>query len=166
MKQALKLHLLWSAKHRKAIKKQFTRWKRQPPRSLDENFQAAHDAVFETIDCLDCAHCCKTTSPIFKERDIQRIAKSQRMSISRFSQQYLKRDDDGDWVLKTAPCSFLETDTNACSIYEVRPQACREYPHTDRKNMAGILNLTERNAHLCPAVSSIVQRMIDHTDNG
>jgi len=85
--------------------------------------------------------------------------------MSRFSQQYLKRDDDGDWVLKTSPCSFLEADTNACSIYEVRPQACREYPHTNRKNMAGILSLTERNAHLCPAVSSIVQMMVNRSDN-
>ncbi|MDA7743072.1 YkgJ family cysteine cluster protein [Flavobacteriales bacterium] len=157
--------MLWSAKHRKAIKKQFIRWKKQPPKTLDQDFQENHDAVFETVDCLACGHCCKTTSPIFKERDIQRIAKAQRMSISRFSQQYLKRDDEGDWVLKSAPCAFLEEDTNACSIYDVRPQACREYPHTDRKNMAGILNLTEQNAHLCPAVSSIVQRMMDLTEN-
>jgi len=165
LKPELKLHLLWSAKHRKAIKKQFIRWKKQPPKTLDQDFQENHDAVFETVDCLACGHCCKTTSPIFKERDIQRIAKAQRMSISRFSQQYLKRDDEGDWVLKSAPCVFLEADTNACSIYDVRPQACREYPHTDRKNMAGILNLTEQNAHLCPAVSSIVQRMMDLTEN-
>ena len=165
MKPELKLHLLWSAKHRKAIKKQFIRWKKKPPKTLDQDFQENHDAVFETVDCLACGHCCKTTSPIFKERDIQRIAKAQRMSISRFSQQYLKRDDEGDWVLKSAPCAFLEADTNACSIYDVRPQACREYPHTDRKNMAGILNLTEQNAHLCPAVSSIVQRMMDLTEN-
>jgi Fe-S-cluster containining protein len=26
-------------------------------------------------------------------------------------------------------------DDNKCSIYEVRPKACREYPHTDRKNL-------------------------------
>jgi Fe-S-cluster containining protein len=162
----LKLHVLWSAKHRKAIKKQFARWRRQPPKSLDLDFHAAHEAVFENMDCLDCGHCCKTTSPIFKERDIQRIARSQRMSISKFSQQYLKRDDEGDWVLQSAPCSFLEPETNACSIYDVRPQACREYPHTDRKNMAGILHLTERNTHLCPAVSSIVQRIMDDADNG
>jgi uncharacterized protein len=165
LKPELQQNLLWSAKHRKDIKKQFLRWKKQPPKGLDEQFESTHDAVFETVDCLTCAHCCKTTSPIFKERDIRRIAKAQRMSISQFSRQYLKRDDEGDWVLQSSPCSFLESETNACSIYDVRPQACREYPHTNRKNMAGILNLTEQNAHLCPAVSSIVQKMMEAADS-
>jgi hypothetical protein len=31
--------------------------------------------------------------------------------------------------------------------------------------MAGILNLTEQNAHLCPAVSSIVQKMMEGADS-
>jgi hypothetical protein len=161
LKPELHLQLLWSAKNRKAIQQQFKRWRNKPPKALDENFHTAHDAVFEAVDCLDCGHCCKTTSPIFKERDIQRIAKSKKMSISRFSHHYLRRDEDGDWVLKSSPCSFLDMNTNACSIYDVRPQACREFPHTNRKNMAGILNLTEQNTHLCPAVSTMVQKMLE-----
>ncbi len=35
-----------------------------------------------------------------------------------------------------SPCPFLGDD-NYCSVYEARPKACREYPHTDRKNGAG-----------------------------
>ncbi|MEZ5067203.1 MAG: YkgJ family cysteine cluster protein [Bacteroidia bacterium] len=37
-------------------------------------------------------------------------------------------------VLKKSPCPFL-LDDNHCSIYSIRPQACREYPHTIRKNI-------------------------------
>ena len=40
--------------------------------------------------------------------------------------------------LQSAPCAFLEEETNACKIYSERPQACREFPHTDRKNMREI----------------------------
>jgi Fe-S-cluster containining protein len=67
-------------------------------------------------------------------------------------------DEEGDWVLKTAPCHFLQDD-NKCAIYEVRPLACREYPHTDRKNMQQILNLTLKNTLICPAVSRIFEGM-------
>lgn len=82
------------------------------------------------------------------------------MKVSDFSNRYLQRDEDGDWILQSAPCSFLDLETNACSIYEVRPQACREFPHTDRKNMREILGITEQNAHLCPAVSKTVQAIL------
>ena len=37
------------------------------------------EEVFEVIDCLKCAKCCKTTSPIFRDVDIKRISKKQRM---------------------------------------------------------------------------------------
>ena len=83
------------------------------------------------------------------------------MKEGTFCQEFLQRDDEGDWVLKTAPCTFLELDTNACSIYEIRPEACREFPHTNRKNMRQILGITEQNAHLCPAVSRMVERMME-----
>jgi Fe-S-cluster containining protein len=63
-------------------------------------------------------------------------------------------DSDGDWVLKTAPCAFLQED-NTCFIYDIRPQACREYPHTNRKRMTQILELTRANMEVCPAVSRI-----------
>ncbi|MFN2424681.1 MAG: YkgJ family cysteine cluster protein, partial [Cryomorphaceae bacterium] len=39
------------------------------------------------------------------------------------------------------------------------PKACREYPHTDRRNMQEILDLTLKNAAVCPAVFEILERM-------
>ena len=82
---------------------------------------------------------------------IERISKSLRMKIGAFSQKYLKMDDEGDWVLQKSPCSFLDEATNSCTIYDVRPQACVEYPHTDRKQMSGILAITEENAPRLPS---------------
>jgi hypothetical protein len=67
-------------------------------------------------------------------------------------------DEDKDAVLKHAPCAFLGTD-NYCSIYESRPNACREYPHTDRKKMHQILDLTMKNTLVCPAVLEITERL-------
>jgi Fe-S-cluster containining protein len=43
-------------------------------------------------------------------------------------------------------------------IYEVRPKACREFPHTDRKKFQQISDLTLKNIPICPA-AFIVEEM-------
>jgi Fe-S-cluster containining protein len=48
---------------------------------------------------------------------------------------------------------------NECTIYDDRPKACREFPHTDRPKQAQILELTERNAEVCPAVVHIAEKL-------
>jgi hypothetical protein len=125
---------------------------------LDNTIHALHEKEFKTRNCLECANCCKTTSPIFRDIDIKRIAKHLRIKESEFINHYLKFDEDQDWVLKTSPCTFLETD-NKCNIYEVRPLACREYPHTNRKNNYQIADLTLLNTTVCPAVANIVNEI-------
>lgn len=134
------------------------RLKRQTPRDLDAVVHELHDTVFARTNCLDCANCCKTTGPLWTERDKDRVAKRLRLKTADFEARYLRLDEDGDWVLRQLPCPFLESD-NACSIYEDRPKACREYPHTDRVKQAQILDLTAKNALICPAVGEIVARM-------
>lgn len=145
--------------NRQEVDSFFRKMKQKKPKDLDAKFHQLHDEVFNEIDCLQCANCCSTTSPIFRDIDIERISKKFKLSTGDFESQYLKIDEDGDKVLQSSPCSFLEAD-NKCFIYDVRPQACREYPHTDRKRMYQILNLTQKNMEICPAVSRIVQRML------
>ncbi|MCU0468506.1 MAG: YkgJ family cysteine cluster protein [Arcicella sp.] len=139
-------------------KKFFERLKNKKVKNLDQAFHTQHDKVFEKIDCLNCANCCKTTSPIFTDIDIDRIAKHLRIRPAELIRQHLHLDSDGDYVLNSSPCTFLGAD-NYCAIYEVRPKACREYPHTDRKNMAGILPLTLENTRVCPAVFEVVEQL-------
>ncbi|HVD99288.1 MAG TPA: YkgJ family cysteine cluster protein [Cytophagaceae bacterium] len=139
-------------------KKLFAKLKKTKPKNLDETFERLHDEAFETIDCLQCANCCKTTSPIFTLRDIERLAKHFKIKTSQFIDQYLHLDEDNDYVLNHAPCPFLGPD-NYCSVYENRPNACREYPHTNRKKMYQILDLTLKNTYVCPAVYQVVEKL-------
>jgi uncharacterized protein len=132
--------------------------KKKDPRNVDDVFHRVHDDVFETTDCLQCANCCKTTSPIFYQTDIDRVAKALRMKPGDFVTTYLRIDEDGDFVLKSSPCPFLDPE-NYCRVYEDRPKACREYPHTDRKKMVQIMDLTHRNTLVCPAVFEMVERL-------
>lgn len=132
--------------------------KKKDPRKVDDAFHGLHEDVFEEMDCLTCANCCKTTSPIFYDTDIERLAKELRIKAVDFADKYLKVDEDGDQVLKSSPCPFLGSD-NYCSVYEARPKACREYPHTNRKKMVQIMELTHKNTQVCPAVFEIVERL-------
>jgi uncharacterized protein len=139
--------------------KKYLQWlKVKKPAKLDIAIQDIHNQVFGQVDCLQCANCCKTTSPIFYPKDIERAAKALRIKAVVFEQQYLEQDKDGDFVLKTSPCPFLLAD-NYCSIYEDRPTACRTYPHTDRKNFYQLTDLTFKNTLVCPAVQQIVEQL-------
>lgn len=141
---------------RKKNKKVISKLAQLPAKKLDVLFHEKHVSVFEDIDCLSCANCCKTTSPIFRAVDIQRLSKRLKMNSGDFVERYLKMDNENDYVLQSSPCAFL-LDDNKCSVYDDRPLACREYPHTNRKKMYQILSLTHKNTEICPAVSRIFQ---------
>lgn len=139
-------------------KKFFAKLKKKPPKNLDYVMEELHEAEFERTDCLQCANCCKTTGPLFTDKDIERISKHFKLKSQQFIDQYLRIDEDNDYVLQSVPCAFLGAD-NYCSIYDVRPKACREFPHTDRKKFQQISNLTLKNVAICPAAFNIVEEM-------
>ena len=131
---------------------------RRKPKDLDEKMQTFHQEAFEKINCLACGNCCKTTSPIFYDKDIERLAKFLKIKPSEFAHQYLKVDEEKDFVLKSSPCPFIDSE-NYCLVYEHRPNACREYPHTDRKKFYQITDLTLKNTLVCPAVVEMVEKL-------
>lgn len=136
-------------------RKLFAKLRKRRSAQDDALINEVHDLVFSNINCLECANCCKTHSPIILQKDIERISKHLNIKQNEFVSKYLLFDEDGDWVFHTVPCTFLQTD-NKCSIYEVRPKACQEYPHTNRKKIYQIAELTLVNAEICPAVLPIL----------
>nr|WP_321406525.1 YkgJ family cysteine cluster protein [uncultured Carboxylicivirga sp.] len=133
-----------------------TKLKKKKPKDLDDHSQRLHHEVFAYTDCLECANCCKSISPIVIDRDIDRLAKHLRIKPSAVIEQYLHLDEEGDYVFNETPCPFLMPD-NYCMVYESRPRACREYPHTDRKRFSQISALTYQNTFVCPAVFDVVE---------
>lgn len=139
--------------------KYFAKLRKKHPRRLDILMQELHEEEFSKTDCLTCANCCKTTSPIFTDKDIARISKYLRIKEHQFITTYLQRDNEDFMVLKQAPCTFLDETDNTCFIYNVRPKACAEYPHTNRKKFIQLTNLTLKNTEVCPAVFNIVEEL-------
>lgn len=127
-------------------------------RKLDESVHAIHEEVFDQIDCLECANCCRTLGPRITDTDVRRISVFLRMKPASYVERYLVVDEDDDYIFRAMPCPFLGSD-NFCSIYEVRPKACREYPHTDRRRIYQVLPLMLKNSPVCPAVFDILERL-------
>lgn len=144
-------------------RKVLTDVRRRPPEKLDLVVRALHEEVFAENDCLACAECCKKISPIIYQHDLLRLAKSFKMSIDGFCEKYLKVDRDGDYVFKAAPCPFLGAD-NTCDVYDDRPTACRDYPHTDRRRFHQLIDLSVKNADVCPAVERILMMLVSEME--
>jgi Fe-S-cluster containining protein len=132
--------------------------KKNKPKDLDVVTNEFHDEAFAVIDCLKCANCCVTTGPLLKNKDIGLLSKNFRMREAEFTAKYLRIDEDGDFVFKQMPCPFLKED-NYCSVYSSRPNACREYPHTQQRNIAQKIPITYLNSMICPAVAVIVEKL-------
>lgn len=120
--------------------------------------QQTHEEVFQEMDCLECANCCKSIPPMLSHRDIKRISKSIGISPIDFSEKYTVIDEDGDTVINASPCPFLEDD-NKCKIYEVRPAACRAYPHSGDQMFLKNLSHHKRNMKYCPGLMEIMRRL-------
>jgi hypothetical protein len=148
----------WAQQHQAQNKRFLDQLKKRPVKVVDDAFHEAHDAVFQSIDCLSCANCCKTLPPLLLQKDIDRIAKHLKMKAGDFIQRYVVMDEDGDFVLNQSPCPFLAED-NYCRIYEVRPGACADYPHTRNRKMVNLMGITELNSLSCPAVAGMLRRM-------
>ena len=151
-------HIHFVNNKRKENSKFFKKLKNIKPKVLDKTIISVHETVFKDINCLECANCCKTTSPSFTDKDIQRISNFLKIKPSNLVDKYLALDEENDYVLKSVPCVFLN-DNNECRIYKVRPKACRNYPHTNRIKQYQLLKLTQKNIEICPAVSQIIEKI-------
>lgn len=127
-------------------------------RVVDRVAHRLHEEAFSIIDCTRCANCCRTISPRFRKSDVRRIAEHLGMKPADFRTTYLQADEEGALFLKSTPCPFLGTDSR-CTIYEVRPRDCAEYPHTQKKGFTFRTYSVASNSRSCPAVFYIIERM-------
>jgi Fe-S-cluster containining protein len=145
-----------SAQKSESAFRQFFKKNKKKIENADGLILRLHERAINKIDCLECANCCRTLGPRVTDKDIDRIAKALRIKPSKVMEDYLRIDEDNDFVFKSMPCPFL-MDDNYCSVYESRPKACREYPHTDRRKFYQIYNLTIKNSYTCPVAYNVLE---------
>lgn len=141
-------------KERQKIYRQFL--DRADKNKVLQVLEDAHEKAVEQVDCLQCASCCKNYSPRFKTPDIKRISKHLGMKEGIFIEKYLKLDEEGDYVVQSSPCPFLQED-NACSVYSERPSDCARFPYTDEDVILKRKPLTLKNSSFCPIVHLVLE---------
>jgi len=143
---------------KKEIQKNIREMKNQRRLNLDILFEEEHDRAFEYIDCLKCANCCTVLGPRITGRDVYRFARAVRMKPGDVVKTWLQIDEDGDYVFGEIPCPFLDS-SNYCIYYEDRPDACRRYPYTNRRNIKGYTAELIKDMAVCPVVALVMERV-------
>lgn len=126
----------------------------------NELFDKTEAEVWEEIDCLSCANCCKVMSPTYTKEDIERIAAHLKMSPARMKKKLLYYDKKSrDWMNTSTPCQFLDLKTNMCTIYEVRPADCAGFPHLSKKPLKDYFYIHKQNIEYCPATYRMIEKL-------
>ena len=148
------------AKRKKKVLSRFLVKLGQSKIQLAKAAREADKEVWQEVNCLACANCCKRMTPTFTRTDINRISKHFKMTPREFSEKWLKVDGTKDYINKSIPCQFLGSD-NKCTIYSIRPKDCAEFPHFIRKDFRYQVQqktFTE-NMSYCPATVVFVEKL-------
>ena len=88
-------------------------------------------------DCARCnAYCCSYTDIPVSDSDLRRLARHFEIDVDVAERRYTKRSTDRkSRVLRhrqdaafLTTCRFLDGERRRCTIYDARPDACRQYP--------------------------------------
>ncbi|HLI93024.1 MAG TPA: YkgJ family cysteine cluster protein [Puia sp.] len=163
---AITVHLrafkLQVSHNRRRMRYFLTRLEKNVPRGLQHAAANADQAAWQRTDCRDCANCCKTMSPTYTKNDISRISAHLGMSEKAFKDKWLYKDKTGDWMNVSQPCQFLDTATNLCKIYEVRPGDCAGFPHHNKKLGPDYMHVFKQNVEFCPVTYRMVQALMEN----
>jgi len=130
------------------------------PDDMDQLVQKVDETVWKEADCLSCANCCKTMTPIYTDEDIDRISAHLQLTPKQFKARYtIKENETNSRINSKIPCHFLLPD-NACMIYEVRPEDCKEFPHHHKKPFDEYNDTFIQNLDYCPATYNLVERLL------
>lgn len=90
--------------HKSSHKSLLKKLKKEKNGTVDLLFSQAHEEVFECTDCMDCGNCCRTTGPMYTQKDIERVANHLKMKPGAFIEKYLRLDEDN--FFRFASCSL------------------------------------------------------------
>ncbi|RYG54359.1 MAG: YkgJ family cysteine cluster protein, partial [Chitinophagaceae bacterium] len=146
--------------NRKAFRSFIRKSEANPPRLIHKILQEIEPKVWDEVECLSCANCCKKMTPTFTEKDLKRISAYFEMTPEAFRKKWLRKDRNKDLVNKTEPCQFLNLSDNKCSIYAIRPADCAGFPHLAKTRWTEYAHVHLQNIDYCPATYKMVEKLM------
>ena len=115
-------------------------------------------------DCTKCpAYCCSVYERVqVTKGDIERLASHFGVTVEIAERRYTKLFGNERILRRKADpifgkaCTFLDTETRQCTIYDARPKVCRDFPETRRCAYYDLLKFERRQQH-DPEAIPIVQ---------
>jgi uncharacterized protein len=132
--------------------------KQIPTLQVDGLVVELNEEVSSKIDCTICGNCCKILEPPINQQEIDRLADIKSLNTQEFESRYVgKEPSTSIKFLKCQPCIFLQK--SCCSIYEMRPASCADYPHLTQPNFKYRWKSVMANYSLCPIVFNVVEKL-------
>ncbi len=122
---------------------------------IDKIVHPIAENITNQIDCTTCAACCKMLMINVTKEEAFSVAEHLNISESSFKEKYLEKSTEGEMIINTIPCHFLE-DTK-CGIYENRFSDCRDFPHLQKNNFNSRLFSTLMNYEICPIIYNTIE---------
>ena len=96
------------------------------------------DAMEKELECFHCGLCCIVWEiPITNEDMVREPKITEHVHIHKTKNINVIGNPD-----KITPCPFLDSNTNLCTIYETRPQRCREFKASPKMCMSAYIETT------------------------
>jgi uncharacterized protein len=132
---------------------------------VERRFKAIAESVEESIDCTECANCCRLATTQIGTRDAERLARHLGVRVEALLRDYTVETGDEGRILRRneSGCVFLEG--NLCSVYDARPDTCRLFPHLAKGNgslLSRMWHMPDRAVY-CPIVFNTLEQFKTET---
>ena len=99
----------------------------------EKRFRRIGEEIEDQIDCTVCANCCRVATVEVSDRDIDRLARFLKIKRQKFIDEYtVVNEEEGTIDLRRTATGCVFLSGNECTIYEERPDICRNFPHVVR----------------------------------
>ena len=95
-------------------------------RAKKEFQEKINNSIHDFADCSICGYCCKDEALDIFESDAYRISRNLKIDKKKFYEKYTHFNEITKAISMNMPCPFLKE--NRCTIYNIRPEKCRNYP--------------------------------------
>lgn len=136
--------------------------KGKDPKAIDKKVHRLNNEISAAIDCLACGNCCKSFMISVEPEEVEPLANHLNKSVEEVKEKYLEQSSEGDLIISTIPCHFL--DDKKCAIYQNRFSTCREFPHLYKDNFISRLFSVVQNYAICPIVFNLYEALKDEMD--
>ena len=125
---------------------------------VDDLVFRLNENITPKIDCTACGNCCRSLMINVNANDAARLASHLNISKETFYGKYVEQSSEGTLaVINTIPCHFLSD--NKCTVYEVRPAECREFPGFHQPGFTGRLFATFMHYGRCPIIFNVIEAL-------